>query len=84
MIYSSNSVEQVCCNAQVYKAQRPDGQEVAVKVLHNADKVRLQMFAMVWPIAWLVKLICVCEHKIQACNNFVINAPSAAADSMQT
>ncbi|KAL0044626.1 hypothetical protein WJX82_003477 [Trebouxia sp. C0006] len=31
---------------KVYKAQRPDGQEVAVKVLHNADKVRLQMFAM--------------------------------------
>ncbi|KAL0039348.1 hypothetical protein WJX79_004186 [Trebouxia sp. C0005] len=32
--------------SEVYKAQRPDGQEVAVKVLHNADKVRLQMFAM--------------------------------------
>ncbi|DBB01910.1 TPA: hypothetical protein ACH3X1_000505 [Trebouxia sp. C0004] len=31
---------------KVYKAQRPDGQEVAVKVLHNADKVTLQMFAM--------------------------------------
>lgn len=31
---------------KVYKAQRPNGREVAVKVLHNADKVRLQMFAM--------------------------------------
>ena len=60
MIYSSNSVEQVCCNAQVYKAQRPDGQEVAVKVLHNADKVRLQMFAMVWLIAgWSTPYVCV-------------------------
>ncbi len=68
----------------MYKAQRFDGQEVAVKVLHNADKVRLQMFAMVWLNAWRSNPVCVCEHKIQACNTLVINAPSAAADSMQT
>lgn len=34
-------------SVQVYKGKKTDGQEVAVKVLHDTDKTRLDMFTKV-------------------------------------